>query len=359
MLSLEQGEAARKDPLSFRHAVGRGADASYSEALQWLQATKEKGAIRPVQSALFVYRQTEGPLTVTGIIADVSLRAYDNGLVKRHEDTIAKTHRKMVKYMRSTRVFGNPVAVAHRPHVAITATITAHTGREPDTSFVSADGLRHELWLVAGDEAEELCHGFNDALYITDGHHRLAAASALAVQEGRADARLPAGLFSSEELRLRSFARCVFDPQVDAAAVIDRLREEHWIEEVSELDIHPRERYEFGFKIQGRYYRMQINRDAIPDDPYASLDVNLLQELILEPVFGITSPSEDRRLRFVADLPVQTRAEVEPDAWFLPYPVDVSDVMAVADTGQTMPPKSTWFAPKLPSGLVIRMLDRT
>ena len=112
-LSRVQRDAARSDVLSFRHAAGRGAGSSHQESLAWLQRLLERGALRPVGPSLLLYRQREGDITATGIIGDVSVRAYDLGLVKRHEAILAKTESKMARYVRSTRIQGSPVAVAH------------------------------------------------------------------------------------------------------------------------------------------------------------------------------------------------------------------------------------------------------
>ncbi len=359
MLSPDQREAARTDPLSFRHVVGKGAGVPKREAREWLRTCQDEGVLTPVGPAVFVYRLGKGDLVTTGIVADVSIAAYDSGLVKRHETTISKTERKMARYMRSTRIYGNPVALAHRGHAGVTAMIAAHSAREADFSFVAADGYAHSLWVVEGDDAYALCRGFHDTLYITDGHHRFAAASVVASEEGRMNPHIPAGLFSADELRLRSFARCVVDADLDPADVIERLGSEHHLEEVSETEARPRGRFEYGVKLGSRSFRLRIDEANVPDELYRSLDVNLLQDLILEPVFGITNPRRDGRLHFVPDLPDGSGDDdIDCSAWFLPYPASVSDVMAVADSGRAMPPKSTWFAPKLPSGLVIRLLDK-
>ena len=358
MLSADQQQKARNDPLNFRYAVGRGVGSSHTEALEWLVKCRDQGVLLPVGPAVFMYRQGDGARAVTGIIADLSLNAYNSGLVKRHEETVAKTERKMADYMRTTRIYGNPVALAHRPHAGVNAKIAAHTGRDADSVFTTAEGLSHQLWVIEGDEAQELCREFNNVLYVTDGHHRLAAAALVASQEGRMDARLPVGLFSTQEQTLRSFARCIVDPSLDADTVIDQLRSEHQMQEVSNLEARPRTRFEFGVRIGGRYFRLQINRRKVPDDLYNSLDVNLLQNLILGPVFGIANPRRDKRLRFAADLSEAGQTDFDSDVWFLPLPASVDDVMTVADAGQVMPPKSTMFAPKLPSGLVVRLLDR-
>ena len=357
-LSPEQRRVARLDPLSFRHVVGRGAGSSHSEAKKWLRTCEKAGALRRVGPMVAVYQQAKGDLVATGIIVDVSVAAYAGGRVKPHEATIAKTEKKMSRYMRTTRIYGNPVALAHRPHPAIEAAIARHTRRPADYSFVSADGFSHAMWAIQGKEAQELCDGFEDTLYITDGHHRLAAASSVAARERRPDPHLPAGLFSTGQLRLATFARCVVDPHLDAAEVIGRLRADHLVEEVSVAEARPTGRHEFGLRVGRGSYRLRIDPAMVPDDLYHSLDVNLLQDLVLGPVLGIKNPRKDRRLHFSPDLPGLRAKHEKCTVWFLPFPVSVDDVMAIADAGLTMPPKSTRFGPKLPSGLAIRLLDR-
>jgi uncharacterized protein (DUF1015 family) len=357
MLSKEQRDAARSDPLSFRYAAGRGAGSSHEEAVTWLKRLVEQGAVRPVGPAVLVYRQSEGDITATGIIGDVPLHAYDLGLVKRHEAILAKTERKMADYIRSTRVQGNPVALAHRGQHDPNSAIAAQTVRSADTTFTSVDGVLHELWVAEGDSAEALRQQYGDSLYVIDGHHRLAGASLVARQEGRGDARVPGALFSTSEVRLRAFARCVFEPGFDVGLAVDRLRADFAIEEVGPAEARPRDRLEFGMRLGRRHFRLRVNPQGLPNDLDRLLPVNLLQDLILGPVFGIDNPGADERIRFVPDLPGRLQPDTKADAWLLPFPATVGDVIAVADRGGVMPPKSTWFAPKLPSGLVIRMVE--
>lgn len=358
MLSPDQREQARVDPLSFRHVVGRGAGSSNQEAREWLRACDAADALHAIGPMVAVYQLAKGDLVATGVIADVSIAAYDEGRIKPHEKTIAKTQERMAEYMRTTRIFGNPVALAHRPHAGISEAIAGQLRRKADYSFVAADGFSHAMWAIRGAAAYELCAAFDDELYITDGHHRLAAASMVAAEEGRVDPHLPAGLFSMSELRLASFARCVEDPTLDLVMVTEQLRSTLRLEEVGEFEARPRGRFEFGVKIGDSSYLLQVDPELIPDDVYGALDVNLLQDLILGPIFEITDPSRDDRLRFIADIHAANTPLRDCSAWFLPFPSSIHDVMAVADLGRTMPPKSTWFAPKLPSGLVIRLLDK-
>ncbi len=358
-LSPDQREAARLDPLSFRHVVGKGAGTSVEEAQQWVRACNEQGVLRPVGPALLVYRLTHAATSVTGLIGEVSIAAYDSGLIKRHETTISRTELKMARYMRKTRVYGNPVALAYRENEIVSNSISARVSAEADYSFDAADGSRHQMWKIEGEAAASICQQFRDELYITDGHHRLAAASHVAAREGRLDPHLPAGLFSSGELHVRSFARCIVDPDIDVGEIVARIRDDHVLEPISRSEIRPSGRFEFGVELGGETYRMRIRPELIPNDVYQSLDVNLLQDLILEPLFGVTNPRNDPRLHFIADQPGADEDQLGCQAWFLPYPASIADVMTVADSGLAMPPKSTLFTPKLPSGLVIRELDRT
>ena len=354
MLSPKQRKAAKRDPLSFRNALGRGAGASHADAIAWIDKCLDHGAIRSIDHSIIVYRQGVGDTAVAGIVADVSLDAYNAGLVKRHEKTIAKTQRKMANYMRTTRVYGNPIALTHRPHPDIRAAIDATTRQEAAAEFTTADGVPHQLWFIEGAEADRLCTSFSETLYITDGHHRLAAASLVASEEGHGTAYMPAGLFSSEDLTRRSFARCITDSTLDTAAVISTLQSAHILEEVSEVEARPRQPREFGLRVSNRFFRLRIDPALSGDGITESLDVSLLQRMVLEPVFGILDPTRDKRLGFVADLSESHQPDTSSDAWILPFPVDIADVMGVADAGQVMPPKSTWLAPKVPNGLVIR-----
>ena len=341
------------DPLSFRHVLGKGAGSSHDEAQEWLTNVQELGALVPVGPAVFIHRITNGDMSATGILADVSISGYDSGRVKRHEKTLAKTEKKMASYMRTTRIYGNPVALAYRPHQGLDTAIEQATKQEPDYTFVATDETAHAIWTIRSEAAFDLCDTFHDDLYITDGHHRMAAASIVAAEENRPDAHLPAAIFSSDQLRLRSFARCVIDPELNIEEALRALRTRHRLEPVRPDAARPRDRFEFGLMLGEETYLLHLDRAMVPDDLYRALDVNLLQDLILEPVFGITKPRQDKRLHFVPDIAAGERLDCE--AWILPYPAAVSDVMAVADMGLTMPPKSTWFGPKIPSGLMMRL----
>lgn len=353
-----QKAAARDDPLSFRFTAGRKAGLPRDEALEWLRECCHQDVLFPIGPAVLVYRQQWADFSAIGILGDLSLDAYQAGRVKPHERTIAKTERKMADYMKTTRLYGNPPVTAFRPDPAVDEAIAMNSSGPPTSTFETVDGISHSLWVVAGDDAESLCRQITADLYITDGHHRLAAAASVATDEGRSGARIPSGVFSADQFRLRSFARCINDPTIDPNEAITRLESQLEAEEVTSVQALPTDRFEFGAKISDRYFRLRIPPGLIPEDHYASLNTNLLLELVLRPVFRIEDPRQDRRIKFVADLgDIQERCS-QADAWFLPYPLEAGDVMTVADAGLTMPAKSTWFAPKLPSGIVIRPVEQ-
>jgi len=357
MLTSEQKQMSRHDNLSFRHVVGRSAGAQYDEAISWLDRCHDHDALQPVESSVIVHRLSRQGFTATGLIAEVSLAGYNAGRVKRHEATIAKTERKMINYMESTRIYGNAVALAHQDDPLIAAAIAKHCRVAADIVFEAIDGAQHELWFVDGDEAATLCASFNDVLYITDGHHRLAAAATLATSEGRTDDHIPAGVFAESELGLWAYARAITDPAVEPTEVIAELQG-RFVLEASDLDVpRPTTPRQMGVRIAGRSYLMTIPQALVPADPYDRLDVNLLQDLVLAPLFDLANPRTDRRLDFIADTGDDAHDADSYDAWFLPHPTSVSDVMMVANTERSMPPKSTYFLPKLPSGLVIRPVD--
>ena len=358
-LTDEQRAAAKADPLSFRFTAGRKAGCSMDEALKWIDGRIEEKALQPFQGAVIVYRQSGADFSATGIIGDISLAAYRAGEVKRHEKTVAKTQRRMAKYMRTTRVYGNPAVTAFDSAPELESAIAGHTSSEPDTSFVTVDGNRHQLWIIEGDDADRLASSIPSPLYIMDGHHRLAAAALVASEEGRDDARLPVGVFAAEELRLRAFARCVDDPSTDAARVVSVLAERFTVREVAESEARPGSRAEFGARIGDRHYVIEVPDGLSGPDHYDTLPTTLLHESILGPLFGIQDSRKDDRLRYAPPLGEIEETCSDADAWFLPHPLQATDVMQVADSDRTMPPKSTWFAPKLPSGLVIRPLDNS
>jgi uncharacterized protein (DUF1015 family) len=357
LLAPELRNAGVDDPLSFRHVVGRSAGPPLDVAVAWVKHAQEIGALNPVVDAVIVHSaQREGARAV-GVLADVSLDAYGDGNIKLHEKTIAKTEGKMVDYMASTRIYGNPVALAHRGDATLAALLARHVERAVDTEFATIDGTLHRLWIVTGDDAAALCDRFDGDLYIADGHHRLAAASVLAANEGRSGDYVPAGLYAEHECVVKAFARGIRDAPIVGDELIEKLSAEFELTELDEAVPRPMAQHTFGVRIADRSFLLTVPDELIEGDVYDRLDVNLLQHLILEPLFGIDNPRSDQRLDVIADVGPDAEHPERYDAWFLPYPTSVGEVMDVADMGRTMPPKSTFFQPKVPGGILVRPID--
>lgn len=358
LLKPGQKEATKGDPLSFRHAVGRGARAPHDTAVQWLQACTNAGALNAIDRAVIVHRSTYAGASAIGLIANVSVAGFDQRRVKPHEKTLAKTEQRMLDYMQSTRILGNPVALTHRDHDGMAQGLARHSQGLADVEFTSIDGTEHQLWVVSGDPAAALCQSFEDDVYITDGHHRMAAASLLAKAEGLERAAIPGALFAESELRLWAFARTVRCEAARPGDIVEALQRRFALTPVDARVPRPQQPHQFGVRLGGASYLLTVPDEMIPSEVGAQLDVNLLQQHILEPLFGIADPRADERLGFVADTGDQAHEPDDFDAWFLPFPTAVDDVMTIADLGQTMPPKSTFFLPKVPSGLAVRLLDQ-
>ena len=353
LLTPEQKKAERKDPLNYRNTLGRRGGFDQRGALSWLQERVADGVVTPVDSVVLVYRHTRGEARSLGFIAEVSLDSYARGEVKKHEATIGRSQEKMVRYMSQTRVYGKPVTLTYRSQPETKQTLETYRQASPEIRLETVDGSTHDLWVIEGKRATDLCSSIDQDLYITDGHHRLAAATALAELEQRSD-YMPAGLFATDELELGSFARCISDAKLDVDELRGQISARFSVRETTAAKAIPDRPGEVSARIGEVYLIIEIGTDE-DDDPYDCLNTNRLHREILQPLLGVDNPSTDKRLEYVSSDSSYDSSDF--DAWFLPHPESVDEVIAVADRGLSMPPKSTLFGPKLPSGLAIRMID--
>jgi len=246
------------------------------------------------------------------------------------------------------------------------------TAGKPDTDVLSDSGVRHEIWPVAApDRVECLTQAFEamPALYIADGHHRSAAAARVAAarRTRRGDAAAPddaflAVAFPHHAMRIMDYNRVVSDLNgLGEGAFIDRLRENFAVEPAPGR-VRPTKRGEFGLYLPGRWLRLTLRSELIPmQDPIGRLDVSLLSDQLLGPVLGIVDLRRDVRIDFVGGIrgleELERRVAGGMAAAFSLFPTTMADLMAVADRGEVMPPKSTWFEPKLADGLVSLPID--
>lgn len=327
------------------------------------------------EPAYYVYRVSDGIRSQTGIVAEVDANAYDRGLIRRHEHTRAGVEAPLVAALKRLQANSYPMCLTYK-NAGINALIDRLSAGTPMLDFPGQDGVQQTVWKVeaASDVAElEGCLAHIETLYITDGHHRAAAGAALS-REMVAEHPGSTGLepfhylmgviYPSQQLRLVEYNRLVSD--------LDGLTDVEFVQKVSEQmkverihtydpeDARPKERGTFGMQVGNKWYRLTAPADAVTSaDPYNSLDVVILNNLILGPILRISDPRTSDRLEYVpGTVPLEyIAAQERPGAFFLVHPTTIDQVAAVADRGLVMPPKSTWFLPKISSGLFIRLLQ--
>jgi uncharacterized protein (DUF1015 family) len=373
-------------PWSFLHVskpeidLPPGADShspqAYARAAANLARMIQAGVlVRDAAPAYYVYRVAAGDHVQTGIVTATSIGAYEANRVRRHEHTRPDKEDDRVRHMRALNAQTGPVLVAYPRAPALDEALAEAARGAPDTEAVLDDGARHSLWTVRGDaRVARITALFDDvpALYIADGHHRSAAAARVAA-ERRAALTRPTGdeshewfltvAFPHHELRILDYNRVVRDlAGMSVEAFIARL-EGKFAVTASDAPVRPARHGEFGLYAGGRWYRLTLRTDlAEVPDPAEHLDANLLTGHVLAPVLGIGDLRTDQRIDFVGGGRGLGELERRVDsgemaAAFSLYPTRMEDLMAVADADEVMPPKSTWFDPKLADGLVSHVLD--
>ncbi len=323
--------------------------------------------VRSPSPSFHAYRLTDAAQTQTGVIGGASVAAYDAGRIRRHETTRPDKQADRVAQIEAVGAQTGPAFLIHQPSEAIARLVAAVTSQPARTSFIGPGGVQHELWPITDSERiDALTQAFDglEALYIADGHHRSAAASVVHRRMGTAaSAAFLAVAFPADQVRLLPYNRLVRAKEGRSAT--------HLLEAIGRVfgmapapgPVAPVARGEYGLYVPGGWYRLTapqgLQRAA---DPVDHLDVAILQQQVLAPVLGIDDPRTDPRIGFVGG--VRPLAELESavdsgnwSAAFSLHPTTVGDLIAVADAGGIMPPKSTWFEPKLLDGLVSHVLD--
>jgi uncharacterized protein (DUF1015 family) len=387
---LDSNEAralAQGDPYTFLHVVRAEIDLDpaidsydpqvYARARENLLAMRRKGwLVRDERPAFYLYRQRMGDHVQTGVVGAVLVSDYLEGRIKKHEHTRPDKEDDRTHHADAIGAHPGPVFLAYRNSATIDALVDARIRRDPAVEFVAADGIGHSLWLVddPGDVAR-FDAAFRDvpASYIADGHHRAAAYARVAqlrrerqygtTGEQPCD-RFLAVHFPAAALRILDYNRLVRDLNgLEPDELLRRLESAGFDVVTPWPGKRPNSAARFGMYLAGTW-RLLVTRPGAPreDDPVKRLDVSILQERILEPILGVGDPRTDERIAFcggirgVAEL-MRRVDSGEYAVAFAMHPTSLADVMAVADAGAVMPPKSTWFEPKLRSGMVVRLID--
>lgn len=339
----------------------------YRTAADNLQRMVEQGVlVRDSEPCYYVYRLRMGDHVQTGLVAAASVADYNSNRIRKHEFTRPDKEDDRVRQIEALNAQTGPVLLASPSNETVTATLAEVTQGVPEVDLVADDAIGHSLWVVTDPRLIAQITSTYDAmpaLYIADGHHRSAAAARVAAARPGDDsaAYFLAVIFPREQMQILDYNRVVRDlAAMSPETLLSRITARFSVT-VCDAPVHPECPGQFGMYLAGQWYRLVIHPQLVPADPVGRLDVSLLADQLLGPLLGITDPRRDTRIEFVGGIrglgELQRRVDAGDMAVaFSLYPTSMVDLMAVADAGQVMPPKSTWFEPKLADGLVSLVL---
>ncbi len=325
------------------------------------------------EPSFYIYQLRMGDHVQRGLVAGVSAQEYEDGTIKKHEHTRREKEDDRARHTEKLRANAGPVLLTYKRRDDVHALVEKACAQAPVVDFVAADGIGHTLWRVADPQ---LVAGIRDAfarldaMYIADGHHR--SASGYRVRNLLRD-RNPghtgeeaynfflATIFPDDELQIMGYHRVVRDLHgLTPTEFIGRVAQSFEVAPTTKAD--PAGPRQFGMYLEGQWYRLTAKPGTFPaNHPVKSLDASILQDNLLAPVLGIADPRTDKRIDFVGGIrgtrELEKRCQTDMKVAFALYPVSVAELMAIADANDVMPPKSTWFEPKLRSGIVVRSLD--
>jgi uncharacterized protein (DUF1015 family) len=379
--TAEARELASNKPWSFLHVskpeidLPEGTD-PYDEAVyqrgaeNFAKMIDEGVLVRDDQPCYYIYELTMGDHVQTGIAAAASIEAYDKNIIRKHEFTRPVKEDDRVRQIEALRAQTGPVFLTYRQMSEVDQLVEQKKSAEPEYDLTSDDGVRHRFWVVDDPNmVAKMDAAFSrmDYLYIADGHHRSAAASRVSAMNSSDDnsdgKHFLAVLFPDNQVDIIDYNRVIADLNgLTAEEFLTQLAKNFDIEKSSEA-VKPARKGEYGMYLDGSWYRLSIHPDlANSADAVEQLDVHLLDAYLIGPTLGITDPRRDMRIDFVGGIRGLAELEKRVDSGemalaFSLYPTGLDELMAVADAGKVMPPKSTWFEPKLADGLVSYVLD--
>jgi uncharacterized protein (DUF1015 family) len=357
-----------KPEIDLEETIDPHADEVYEQASVNLQHMLQQGVlVRDATPCYYIYRMVMGEHSQTGLVVAASVADYDSNRIRKHEFTRPDKEDDRVRQIEALNAQTGPVLLAYKSQEQVDAMLAALAEGAPDVDLTADDGIRHALWVIRDSAViEQITASFDamEALYIADGHHRSAAASRVAASRpgDAAAAAFLAVVFPHRQMQIFDYNRVVRDlygmtPEAFLARVAG-----NFAVTPSTAAVSPEGPAVFGLYLAGQWYRLVIKPELIPVDPVGRLDVSLLADNLLAPVLGIDDPRRDKRIDFVGGIRGLAELEKRVDsgemaAAFSMHPTRMEDLMAVADAGEVMPPKSTWFEPKLADGLVSLVLD--
>lgn len=357
----------------FDSSVDTYANEVYDKARQLLDERIADGTfITDTDKAYYVYELTMNGRVQTGIAACASIDDYQNNVIKKHENTRADKEQDRINHVDRCSAQTGPIFLAYRADAIIREEVAKAKKKKPVYSFISPDGIRHQVYKIAEPESvnniEKAFAGIDD-IYIADGHHRAASAVKVGLKRreehpdytGKEEFNyFLAVLFPDEELMIMPYNRVVKDLNgYNTDEFIKKISEKFEVEK-KETEVMPDKKAVFGMYLDGEWYKLTAKEEILSDDPVDGLDVAILQNNLLEPVLGIKDPKTDKRIDFVGGIrglsELERRCHKDCVLAFSMYPTSIAELFLVADAKRLMPPKSTWFEPKLRSGLFIHRI---
>jgi len=379
--SAEARALAENNPYSFLHVtkaeidLPEGTDIHsekvYHKAADNLFIYRDnKILIQEAAPAYYIYELTMAGRKQTGLVCVSAVSDYENNIIKKHELTRPEKELDRINHMRITGAQTGNVFLAYKSNAGLSRLINSWKNEhQAEYDFIAADGISHRVWIIDDPKTiTEVTGIFRDQIpftYIADGHHRAASAAKVKNalgQEATRDAEyFLTTLFPSDELRIMDYNRVVKDLNgMDAGEFLEKIKEDFRITPLAAA-YTPDQPHRFGMYLAGNWYRLDAKENSLRDDPIGILDVSILQDNILSPILGIQDPRTDNRVDFVGGIRGLAELVKKVDsgqmkAAFSLYPVSMDQLFLIADHGEIMPPKSTWFEPKLRDGLLTHLI---
>lgn len=383
VMDVEEAQAmVQKKPQSFLRVTRAEVDLPantdvhapevYRQARARLEQCLAEGLVRQDETpSLYVYRQWMGSSVQTGIAALCSVDEYRSGVIRKHELTRPDKEQDRVDHIHATSAQTGPVFCVYRKSPAISAVVSEVVMQKPEVDFTAEDGIRHALWVISDEKRikvlEAAFKSNVDRIYIADGHHRAAAASRVSDLRPNSDAQwFLTVLFPHDDSHILDYNRVVTDwgaksPQ----GFLEEVKGKFVVEKCADAGTEtgkPDIAHTFGVYMEGDWYKLTPKEGSFdPSDRLGRLDVNILQKNLLTPILGIGDPRTDKRIQFVGGIRGMGELRRLVDSGravvaFSLFPTSIEDLMAVADANEIMPPKSTWFEPKLRDGMVVHLI---
>ena len=382
----EAKEIVKKNPLSFL-AVDRAetqfedgknpyAPEVYEQAARTLKRWQQEGILTEDESPFYyLYELVMEGRAQTGIVACASVDDYSSGVIARHENTREEKEQDRIRHVDVTNAHTGPIFLAYRSQEELNSLVALEKKKTPLYDFISEDGICHRVWKIEDPQKAEEIHRIFSGIprvYIADGHHRAASAVKVAAMRREANPSWTGNeefnyflsvLFPDDQLMIMPYNRVVQDLNGLSREEFLKKTERYFVvTERGRKAFSPEQKGQVGMYLDGSWYQLDARPEICTDDPVKGLDVSILQDRILGPLLGIGDPRTDSRIRFVGGIRGLSELERLVDSGaavaFSMYPTSIRELFEVADAGLLMPPKSTWFEPKLRSGLFIHAIEK-